>query len=930
MLVDGAVKRDDRVSNPPLGQPLPLGGVYFNTKPVPTVAPAARVLLAALQALGQTGPVSPKPAAVKETNQVYLEYDRVTRRRVLNTYEILLEIGRGEHGKVKLAKDLALNQLVAIKIILRKSKRSLFHGYLYYGELLRLILPQERKVRREISIMKRCHHPHIVQLREVLDDDSALKIYLVLEYLEKGEIKWKRSSQECSAGASNNGSITVVNGVAQPAPSQPDPHDLPCTRDTDIDLLSDDYAPNLLFAQLRRALRHVVLGLEYLHAQGIVHRDIKPANLLVSATNCVKILDFGVSLLIASDGRVDLAKTAGTPAFFAPELCQDHGLSHAITHKIDIWALGVTLYCLLFGKVPFNAPTEWELFDVICHQPIPFPSYSELIQIAPVLNSEYEEAQDLLRQLLDKNPDTRIDIPAIKHHPFTLMGCEDVELFLNSKLLWSPLPAPAGEPVGVGATMGQGSMILSELVNTTLTPTPSGSFAGKRPSTHEVLLTRTRLGDLALRRGLVEACQIETMRHARGDVYLLSTPVLATIKGIQEQDDKRRRLSIFSNSRMGTPFDPGNTASSKRSLSALLSQASPVPSRQPSYSGNVAAPIAVPGRPRLRPPLAQFLGDGVTNVAGMGHSLVANHWAAGGNNVFAAPTANATGGGHGPTATATALALLVLLLPLLELFALLDSFDEAAIDNFLSQCLLDNLGALPIPQSPLALTAGITEKLRTFNLHMGQKKRQLDRGVGPRNEDEGIVLLGCDQSLCLSDLDSDDDNANLLFLFSSKMAPQLRSQLVRPANTTTLAQLLLRPAFLNLDRRLALHDTHVGTRAGNGMLVVMIHDTHLPAPELADVPAGLFGQGLSADLPSLALTSQAVPIKQTQSEMSPQLIYSMPSLPLALTGRVPHARQQMHPGPRSPLVKHVTTYDGDARSRLNLISLAMLDRQHGT
>lgn len=927
MLVDGAVKRDDRASNPPLGQPLPLGGVYFNTKPVPTVAPAARVLVT-LQALGLGVPVSPKPPTVKETHQVYLEYDRITRRRVLNTYEILLEIGRGEHGKVKLAKDLALNQLVAIKIILRKSKRHLFHGYLYYGELLRLMLPQERKVRREISIMKRCHHPHIVQLREVLDDDSALKIYLVLEYLEKGEIKWKRSNHECSA-ASNNGIVTVVNGVAQPAPSQPDPQELPCTRESEIDLPSDEYAPNLLFAQLRRALRHVVLGLEYLHAQGIVHRDIKPANLLVSATNCVKILDFGVSLLIASDGKVDLTKTAGTPAFFAPELCQDQDLTYSITHKIDIWALGVTLYCLLFGKVPFNAPTEWELFDVICHQSIPFPEYSELIQVAPISKTEYDDAQDLLRKLLDKNPNTRIDIPAIKHHPFTLMGCEDVELFLDSKLLWSPLPAPAGEPVGVGATLGQGAMILSELVNTTLTPTPSGSFAGKRPSTHEALLTRTRLGDLALRRGLVEACQIETMRHARGDVYLLSTPVLATIKGIQEQDDKRRRLSIFSNSRMGTPFEPGTAASSKRSLSALLSQASPVPSRQPSYTGNVAAPIAVPGRPRLRPPLAQFIGEGA-NIVGMGHSLVANHWAAGGNNAFVAPTSNAPGGSQGPMATTTALALLVLLLPLLELFALLDSFDEAAIDNFLSQCLLDNLGVLPIPQSRLALTSGITEKLKTFNLHMGQKKRQLDRGVGPRNEGEGLALLDCDLSLCLSSLESDDDNANLLFLFSSKLAPQLRLQLVRPPNAAPPTQLLLRPAFLNHNRRLALHDTHVGTRAGNGMLVVMIHDTHLPAPELADVPAGLFGQGLSAGLASLALLMpQAVPVKQSQSEALPQLIYSMPSLPLALTGRMPHVRQLLIPGPRSPLVKHVTTFD-DARSRLNLISLAMLDRQHGT
>jgi [calcium/calmodulin-dependent protein kinase] kinase len=159
-------------------------------------------------------------------------------------------------------------------------------------------------------------------LIEVIDDPQARKIYLVLELLDGGEVRWK----------------------------QPD---------TDLPLLSQ--------SDTRRIFRDVVLGLEYLHYQGIVHRDIKPANLLMTAdTRVVKITDFGVSHLRAprpptdngvtmtrrlshrtcssgdskatlegdddddTDGRwaddeAELAKTVGSPAFFAPELCYAGG-----------------------------------------------------------------------------------------------------------------------------------------------------------------------------------------------------------------------------------------------------------------------------------------------------------------------------------------------------------------------------------------------------------------------------------------------------------------------------------------------------------------------------------------------------------------------------------------------------------------------------
>ncbi|KAH3664032.1 hypothetical protein OGAPHI_004746 [Ogataea philodendri] len=319
---------------------------------------------------------SPLPQ-VKETNYVKVEYDPITRKRILNTYEILKDLGSGQHGKVKLAKDLHTNELVAIKIVDRASKPKL-------GRLTRPGSSQEDKIRREIAIMKKCSHPHVVKLLEVLDAESSRKIYMVLEYLEKGEIQWQKDDDETDC--------------------RPEP------------LLSLSEAKNVF--------RDVVSGLEYLHNQGIIHRDIKPSNLLVSKDYVVKISDFGVSFAASLDGNneLELAKTAGTPAFLAPELCNTNGSCDKVTYKIDIWALGVTLYCLIFGCLPFNGETEFALFDNINTKPLSFPDTSQWKCSPPIPDYDLAQVTDLLDRLLQKNPDHRIEIAQIKEHPFFLEG----------------------------------------------------------------------------------------------------------------------------------------------------------------------------------------------------------------------------------------------------------------------------------------------------------------------------------------------------------------------------------------------------------------------------------------------------------------------------------------------------------------------------
>ncbi|KAF7998746.1 hypothetical protein HF325_006811 [Metschnikowia pulcherrima] len=430
---------------------------------------------------------------VKETTHVLLEYDPKLRRKVLNTYEILREIGRGEHGKVKLAKNLVNNELVAIKIVSRKLKDRLLRMRRPSHLSPALMGEYEAKIRREIAIMKRCDHKHIVRFKEVLDDRRLYKIYLVLEYMDRGEIKWKRQlpittprplrlkllekipcwlgQRRASSVAGPGPGLVGVNGLyaGQLDMSNNGPHAaltavLPVTpglATEDNDLLLNEFSPNLTFRQLRRIFRDVLLGLEYLHMQGIVHRDIKPANLLVSSDYTVKILDFGVSfasLLGSTDDGIyfsdmELAKTVGTPAFFAPELCQtpvfdtgndsdEAGIANSpespdspggkkpvcvpkVDHKIDIWAMGVTLYCLLFGRVPFNADSEFALFDVIVNEPLQFPELrTAFFPPQEITEHEFGLAKDLLSKMLEKDSLLRIDITEIKLHPFVLMDLD--------------------------------------------------------------------------------------------------------------------------------------------------------------------------------------------------------------------------------------------------------------------------------------------------------------------------------------------------------------------------------------------------------------------------------------------------------------------------------------------------------------------------
>lgn len=96
----------------------------------------------------------------------------------------------------------------------------------------------------------------------------------------------------------------------------------------------------------------------------MIHRDIKPENLLIDDNDRIKISDFGVSHII-ENGSDEIQSTAGSNYFFSPEICQ--GLTYK-GKKSDIWALGVTLYFVLFKAYPFNASSIPTLYSKIKEQ----------------------------------------------------------------------------------------------------------------------------------------------------------------------------------------------------------------------------------------------------------------------------------------------------------------------------------------------------------------------------------------------------------------------------------------------------------------------------------------------------------------------------------------------------------------------------------
>ncbi|KAI8145736.1 kinase-like domain-containing protein [Fennellomyces sp. T-0311] len=304
--------------------------------------------------------------------------------RKINNYLLKREIGRGAFGTVHLGIDTNTNQEYAIKefsksrlrrkeqsaMLRRAGPRGRGRGRIMGLGVGRSATPMNDNpldlVRGEMAILKKLNHPNMVKLYEVLDDPNDDSLYMVFEMAHKGVL---------------------------------------------MSIETDKTATPYSNEEARTFFREIILGIEYLHNNEIAHRDIKPDNLLLSQDGVLKIVDFGVSEMFHK-GDDRMKKSAGSPAFMAPELCVAyHG--EVSGKAADIWSMGITLYCLIYGRPPFMSHNLVELMGKISNDSI---EYGDGLD---------PDLLDLFHRLLEKDPEKRITMAELRVDPWVTKHGED-------------------------------------------------------------------------------------------------------------------------------------------------------------------------------------------------------------------------------------------------------------------------------------------------------------------------------------------------------------------------------------------------------------------------------------------------------------------------------------------------------------------------
>lgn len=279
----------------------------------------------------------------------------------VNQYHLLHEIGSGSYGRVHLCRHGNTGRYYACKVISKSriQKKMRWSTLLPPGSH-----PQQdasTQIRREIAVLKKLsRHPNINFMVEVLDDTAEDNIYMIFELCEFGPIM----------------QVKVGETVAP---------------------YNEDMA--------RSILRDVLLGLEYLHYMKVIHRDIKPENLLFGSDFRVQIADFGISHAFEHEDQPSVEDKNASPLFSPPEaLKADSKIKDG--KAADVWSLGITLYCLVHGRAPFEDENVIDLTNKIIND--------EVIMSDCISKS----LEDLLKSMLRKEPSERISIPEMKVHPW--------------------------------------------------------------------------------------------------------------------------------------------------------------------------------------------------------------------------------------------------------------------------------------------------------------------------------------------------------------------------------------------------------------------------------------------------------------------------------------------------------------------------------
>jgi len=255
----------------------------------------------------------------------------------LGKYRLTERLGRGGMAEVYKAYHPRLDRYVAIKVL---------HSFLAGGE--GFLERFEREARAVASL----RHPNIVLVHDFDVEDETY--YMVMEYVEG--ITLKDQIQEFSGKGEYMAHEDVIS----------------------------------LFQQVSSAL-------DYAHGKGLIHRDIKPSNILLDKNQQVFLTDFGIAHIVSDSQFTVTGTLVGTPAYMSPE----QGKGEKVTPISDIYSLGIILYQLLTGKVPYDADTPLAVIHKHVNEPLPMPC-----TLNPALSPAFES---VILKALAKDPADRFE-----------------------------------------------------------------------------------------------------------------------------------------------------------------------------------------------------------------------------------------------------------------------------------------------------------------------------------------------------------------------------------------------------------------------------------------------------------------------------------------------------------------------------------------
>ena len=282
-------------------------------------------------------------------------------------------IGQGAFGKVNLGLNILTGRIVAVKSFDKNNSE--------------LTGDNMKKILYETDLMKKLNHPNITKILEMFEDEKYFMI--IMEYINGGNlfsfVKKRRKLSEKTA--------------------------------------------KFLF-------RQIILGIKYIHEQNIVHRDIKLENLLIDLNNNVKICDFGIGRKIKNKNQL-LHDQCGTLMYMAPEILLSSKEKGYEGFPVDIWSSGISLYIMLSGTLPFNYKNKKnteeneEEENEEDEESISEKSksnkkdddnfklqYSIVYKEPKKIEKISDEARDLLKGLLNKDPKKRLTCEQILNHPW--------------------------------------------------------------------------------------------------------------------------------------------------------------------------------------------------------------------------------------------------------------------------------------------------------------------------------------------------------------------------------------------------------------------------------------------------------------------------------------------------------------------------------